>query len=123
MGKGREIHDATLETTKQLFIEALDDNLGIIKRTCQQMQISRQTYYNWLDRDPDFAAAIERVKEQTLDFVETALLRRIKDGDTTAIIFYLKCKGKERGYVDKQQFEISNTAPIVLELGRGKKPQ
>ena len=67
--------------------------------------ISRQTYYNWMRDDLEFKQSVEDVIEESIDFVESSLMERIKEGDTTATIFYLKTKGKSRGYVEKTQNE------------------
>ena len=48
-------------------------------------------------------------EEDGLDFAEYKLLDLIKSGDRTAIIFYLKCKGKERGYIERKEFSGSLT--------------
>ena len=42
-------------------------------------------------------------KEAILDFAESKLKQEINDGNITAIIFFLKTKGKIRGYVEKEQ--------------------
>ena len=34
------------------------------------------------------------------------LLENIKKNDNTSIIFFLKTKGKKRGYIEKQEFEV-----------------
>jgi len=40
-------------------------------------------------------------KEALLDEVEDCLLTRIRMGDTIAMMFFLKCLGKERGYIER----------------------
>lgn len=87
--------------TKADILERLKKSLGNVSVACEGANVSRQTFYNYLKDDPDFAQAVANVNERTLDYVESALLQRIKEGDTTAMIFYLKTKGKVRGYGDR----------------------
>jgi hypothetical protein len=51
-----------------------------------------------------------------LDFAESQLYKQIKDGSTTATIFYLKTKGKQRGYVERQQIDINKGQPDLSHL-------
>jgi hypothetical protein len=74
-----------------------------ISATCNALGISRQTYYNWLKNDEDLKLEIEHSQEAVLDNVESKLLSAINDGNITAIIFYLKTKGKGRGYVERSE--------------------
>jgi hypothetical protein len=37
----------------------------------------------------------------TIDFAESQLHKQIKEGSTAATIFFLKTKGKQRGYVER----------------------
>ena len=53
-----------------------------------------------------------------LDVAENALHSRMHDEkNLTASIFYLKTKGKHRGYSEKQDIELSGKfeAPITIE--------
>ena len=52
-------------------------------------------------------------EEDGLDFAEYKLLDLIKSGDRTAIIFYLKCKGKERGYIERKEFSGPEGSPLT----------
>ena len=104
-----------LETKKQTFIECLKANVGNVTKACEQMKISRQAYYNWLNDDYEFRENINNIDEFILDRVEQALLQQIENGNITGIIFYLKTKGKKRGYVEKLEFDTKEgyQVPII----------
>lgn len=103
---------------KEQFIEVLRKNAGNIKLSCENAGISRSTYYNWIDDDKDFEKAVSIVNEEMIDFAESELLKKITDGNLTAIIFYLKTKGQSRGYIEKQYINQKQlNVPIkVFEL-------
>jgi hypothetical protein len=48
-----------------------------------------------------------------IDYVESFLLDKMAAGDTTAIIFFLKCRAKSRGYVEKSQNDISSKEVVI----------
>lgn len=97
---------------KNKLLECLAANLGNITLSCAEAGCSRWTYYNLYEKNADFKKQADDIQNIALDAVENALLRNIRDGDTTAIIFYLKCKGKSRGYVEKTDKSIF-IQPIV----------
>lgn len=108
--------------TKKALLEALETYHGIISDSCRKVGISRQTYYDWLKNDPDFKLAAEEINESAIDFVEGKLFERITgvliktgevDGEDIiyktppsdpALMFYLKCKAKHRGYVERSEW-------------------
>ena len=89
------------ESKKKLFLKHLKDGKGIITYACEKTGISRQTYYNWIEKDQNFSNEVEIINDITVDLVESKLLSAINNEDVTAIIFYLKTKGKKRGYVEQ----------------------
>ena len=93
---------------KKAFIDAYGKTFGNITQSCKAADISRQTFYNWKENDLDFAKEIESVEptEQFLDFLESKLIQRVNDGDTTAVIFALKTKGKKRGYIERTELQL-----------------
>ena len=91
---------------KDTFLQCLRSSLGHISKACEASKISRGTYYLWIE-DKEFKERVDAVNEGLVDHVEHQLLKKIDMGDTTAIIFYLKTKGKNRGYVEKQEVSIS----------------
>lgn len=95
------------EQIKRELIEALEKTLGVVTTACKQVNISRGKYYKLLNGDAEFKKAVDEINNVSLDFVESQLFKQIKDGNTAATIFYLKCKGKYRGYVERQEIEVS----------------
>lgn len=100
---------------KRDFLQILEKRLGIVTSACRELGIERRTHYNWLRDDEEYKAAVADIQDQALDMVESQLLRKVQDMDTTAIIFYLKTKGKARGYVERVQTQEVKTEPFVVE--------
>lgn len=92
---------------KRAFLASLRESGGIICAACKAANITRQTYYNWYKSDPDFKEQADEVQAAQIDFVESKLLELINAGDTTATIFYLKTKGKSRGYAQTLKAEVN----------------
>ena len=94
------------KSKKEIFLKALENNLGHISKSCGQAGIARKTYYRWIERDVEFQEECDNVLEGLLDLAESKLLENIRNNDNTCIIFYLKTKGKKRGYDERQTIEI-----------------
>ena len=86
------------------FLEVYASKMGNVSKACKAANISRQTYYDWM-KDKEFAGKVDEVREGLLDFAEHQLLSNIKDGKTAEILFYLKTKGKARGYIERQEVD------------------
>jgi len=91
------------KSKKEIFLKALDDSHGIISTACESSNIGRQTYYYWINSDEKFKKKVDDILETQIDFVENKLINQIDNNDTTAIIFYLKTKAKNRGYVERNE--------------------
>ena len=72
----------------------------------KKANVGRSTHYLWLDADPAYRKAVEEIQEGVLDFAESHLYKLIKDGNPAANIFYLKTKGRKRGYVEHQELTL-----------------
>lgn len=96
-----------IQHTKKALIEALEKSLGVVTTACKLVGVDRSTFYQYVKDDPEFAEAVKDIDEVTIDFAESQLHKQIKDGNTTATIFYLKTKGKKRGYVEKTEIDFS----------------
>lgn len=89
------------------LLEALEQSLGVVTTACKIVGCNRSTFYGHYNRDIKFREAVDELQNMTLDFVESQLHKQIKDGNTTATIFYLKTKGKKRGFVERREVEMT----------------
>jgi hypothetical protein len=99
-------------TTKTAMLDALEKSLGIVTTACQAVGIDRVTHYRWMRADMEYKAAVESIADKALDFAETHLHALIKDKNPAAVIFFLKTKGKARGYVERQEIEVQESRPL-----------
>jgi len=90
---------------KKAMIEALEKTLGVITTACRISGVSRQTHYRWYQYDEKYKAQVDDIENIALDFSESKLHEAIKDLNITAIIFHLKTKGRNRGYVERQEIQ------------------
>jgi hypothetical protein len=56
-----------------------------------------------MENDPEYKKAVDDLQNVALDYAESKLHSQIKKENATAIIFYLKTKGKKRGYIERQE--------------------
>jgi hypothetical protein len=100
-------------TKKRAFLEALEANLGIVTKAAAAVGLSREIHYYWIKNDPEYKQAVEELDGTVLDFAEGQLHSLIKEGDTAATIFFLKTKGKKRGYIERQEITGADNQPII----------
>lgn len=101
--KTKEVRAIKTAKDKERMIEALTKSLGIVTNAVKITGISRTTHYAWMEKDPEYRSRVEEATDAQIDFVEGNLIQRIQEGDTTATIFYLKTKGKKRGYTERME--------------------
>ena len=104
------------DTKKKAMIAALQQSLGVVTSACKAVGISRETHYKWLREDVDYKYLVEDLSNIALDFAESQLHNQIKNGSTPATIFYLKTKGKKRGYIERQEIQHENLEPLTIEI-------
>ena len=102
----------SLGHTKKALLAALEKSLGVVSSACKTAGISRDTHYRWLKEDMEYKTAVHELSEVALDFAESHLHKLIKDGNPAATIFFLKTKGKGRGYVERQEIAVAEKKPL-----------
>jgi len=98
--------------TKDVLLKHLEQNIGNVTLACNFAQCSRSTFYRYYNNDVEFKQRVDEIQELAIDICEAELWKLIKDGNATAILFYLKTKGKTRGYVERQELTGMDGKPI-----------
>jgi hypothetical protein len=99
----------------KIIIEALKASGGIISMAAQKIGFARQTVSTWVNGDPELRAAADSFTDEILDLAELKLIELIRDGDREAIKFFLRCKGKTRGWHDKLEVSTAPGKPLQVE--------
>lgn len=109
----------TVEQMKQAILHGE----GFISRSIDflsagdDMRCSPNTFKRYLKEYPELADLKAYYREKLVDLAEIGLMGRILAGDTVAMIWVTKTLGKDRGYVERQEFTGAGGGPIkVLHL-------
>lgn len=101
---------------KAAMIEALEKSLGVVTTACKQVGIDRGTHYKWLKNDSRYREKVSELTNMALDFAESQLHLQMQNGNVAAIIFYLKTKGKSRGYIEKSEYDVTTGGEQITEF-------
>ena len=109
--------DKSRHIKKEAILQALENSLGVVTVACKSVDIPRSTYYKWLKEDEEFSKQVKDIENIALDFGESQLHKQIGNGNTSATIFFLKTKGKKRGYVERSELDLtSGDEPIKINV-------
>ncbi len=101
---------------KESLLKALEQSLGVVTVACKKVDIPRSTYYKWLKDDKEFKKEVQQIENVALDFAESQLHKQIADNSTAATIFFLKTKGKTRGYTEKSEIDITSGGQSITDI-------
>lgn len=101
---------------KQALIEALEQSLGVITTACKMVGVSRDTFYRYIRSDEDFALKVKELENVALDFAESQLFKNIKEGKEASVIFFLKTKGRGRGYIEKSNVDLTSNGEKIERI-------
>ena len=113
---------AGTKSKKAAMIKALGTTLGnvsdaICRLAEEDIVVGRTSHYRWLKEDEAYQEAVDNAADKTLDLVEKALIKQIKNGSVQATTFYLKTKGRVRGYTERQEVDVtSGDEPISINI-------
>ena len=101
---------------KAAMLEALTKTLGIVTSAAKIVGIERSTHYFWMESDEAYRKAVKELDNVVLDFVESKLHKLVEELNPTAVIFTLKTKGKQRGYIEQNDVNVAGLDEILKKL-------
>lgn len=102
------------EVWKEKLLVALEKSLGIVTSACKEVGISKDRFYSYYREDPKFKESVDAINDYQLDFVESQLFKKIKEGSEKSIHFYMRYKARSRGY--KESIDIDANIRVEQPL-------
>jgi hypothetical protein len=78
------------------FIKAFIKNIGVVYRSCEEVDINEATYYKWLREDPEFREMLTIAENRFCNALVASMFKRGLEKDNTASIFLLKSLQPEK---------------------------
>ena len=101
---------------KDALLKALENSLGIVSTACNRTGISRSSFYKWYHEDEEFRKKVDEIDNLKLDFVESKLFKNIENEKEKSIIFYLQHKGHKRGYIQRQNINLTSNEEDIKKI-------
>ena len=108
--------------SKEQMLEAIQGSRGLVSKIQRKLEailgekISWDTTEKWIHKWEEAETAVKNEKEAMLDIAENNIFKDMVNGDTATSKWYLRMKGKERGYEDTAQLQLDNTDPLRIDL-------
>jgi hypothetical protein len=95
--------------------KAIEGSGGYISTISKRLNCDWHTAKRYIDLH-NLSDLLVVESEKLNDLTEMKLIENIQNNDTTAIIFRLKTKGRDRGYNDRQEITNTNLNVEVQEV-------
>jgi hypothetical protein len=104
------------QITTAVIIQALKALDGKVYIAAERLGCHPDTIYYRAKRIKAVQDAITLPRNQLVDMAETALKQAVLKGEAWAVCFALKCQGKDRGYVERQEVTGKDGGPIQQKV-------
>ncbi len=102
--------------TKAQLEKALRQGKGFVSVAAEILGCHRNTVQNYINDFPELQEVVHECRESQLDKAESILMKKIEEGDSRCLIFFLRTRGKRRGYTDRPELKHGDQP----ELARNK---
>lgn len=99
--------------TPDEVIAALRKARGIMRYAASSLGCHRTTISGMAKRHAEVQAVLEEETEGLIDTAEGKLAEAIARGELGAIIFFLKTRGKRRGYIERGELTGADGKPLL----------
>lgn len=103
--------------TKEDVLRAVGETFGTIYLAASRLGVTGDTVTNYAKRWPEVAAAIVHERGKQVDTAEVVMFRALTCDDPSmamaAAKFILERLGKDRGYSEKHQLELTGRAEVT----------
>lgn len=106
--------------SKESIIDAIKASNGRVGDAARRLGCTSSAIYKRIRAESDLEEVVQEAREEIIDLAESQLLKLIKRGNITAIIFLLKTLGRSRGYAER--IEVERSGGMDVRLG-GIKPE
>jgi hypothetical protein len=89
------------------IIAALTASNGGVYLAARKLRCDPTTIYDRADRVPEVQRVIDEMRGELVDLAEAALKKAVAEREGWAVCFTLKTQGKQRGYVERQEHEVT----------------
>lgn len=118
MTSGIEFTEEEVVAKKQKMVEWIEESIkGTFTQACSVVGICRAQGYKWGRADPEWKKKIDEARVQAnasgLDFMESSIMKLISEGNVAAVIFALKCLGRSRGWIEKNDVSFD---PLKVQV-------
>ena len=101
------------ERAVEAALKKYSGNMAAVGRA---FDVDRSTVHTFVHKRPRLMKTMNDCQESFKDNAESALQKAIIEGEPWAVCFFLKCKAKERGYVERSEVTGKDGDPIKHEI-------
>ncbi len=98
----------------EAIVEALKKSNGLITIAAKLLKVNYRTLIKYIHKNKKLQEHLYEIEEGIKDIVQSKLYRKIDKGDTGAMYFYLKCKAKDRGFIESASHLNPPQVPITF---------
>ena len=105
--------------TPEKILKAIYAKFGIVTDVAEACKVSRVTVHQWKREHEWVKEAFVDASEAMLDLGESRLIQKVQRNSLGAICFMVKCRGKDRGYIESLQLGGRLGHDISVDIGTG----